>query len=66
MYLVYKSGFLPKFLGVLLLLDGVAVLWFGQDPAADYPALSYPGQGALSHRRSRTSGLSVAPNQRCG
>ena len=44
-YLVYKSGFLPKFLGVLLLLDGVAVLfWFGQAILLpDYPALSYPG-----------------------
>jgi hypothetical protein len=44
-YLVYKSGFLPRFLGVLLLLDGVAVLiWFLQAlllPA--YPAISYPG-----------------------
>jgi hypothetical protein len=43
-YLVYKSGFLPKFLGVLLLLDGFAILfWFLQVlllPA--YPALSYP------------------------
>ena len=25
-YLVYKSGYLPRFLGVLLVLDGVAVL----------------------------------------
>lgn len=44
-YLVYKSGFLPKWLGVLLLLDGVAVLiWFLQAfllPA--YPAITYPG-----------------------
>ena len=43
-YLVYKSGFLPKFLGVLLLLDGFAILfWFLQAlllPA--YPAISYP------------------------
>ena len=43
-YLVYKSGFLPRFLGVLLLLDGVGVLiWFLQAvllPA--YPAISYP------------------------
>jgi hypothetical protein len=39
-YLVYKSGFLPRFLGVILVLDGVAVLvWF----LPDYPALRYPG-----------------------
>ena len=44
-YLVYKSGFLPKFLGVLLFLDGVAILvWFFQALLLpDYPALSYPG-----------------------
>lgn len=44
-YLVYKSGFLPKLLGVLLLLDGVAILvWFFQATLLpDYPALSYPG-----------------------
>ena len=44
-YLVYKSGFLPRFLGVLLMLDGIAVLiWFLQAlllPA--YPAIHYPG-----------------------
>lgn len=44
-YLVYKSRFLPRFLGVLLLLDGIAVLiWFLQAlllPA--YPAIHYPG-----------------------
>jgi len=44
-YLVYKSGFLPQFLGVLLMLDGIGVLiWFLQAlllPA--YPAISYPG-----------------------
>lgn len=44
-YLVYKSGFLPRFLGVLLLLDGIAVMiWFLQAlllPA--YPAIRYPG-----------------------
>ena len=43
-YLVYKSGFLPRFLGVLLILDGFAVLfWFLQAlllPA--YPAINYP------------------------
>src|SRR5450759_689465 len=44
-YLVYKSGLLPRFLGILLLLDGIAVLiWFLQAlllPA--YPAIRYPG-----------------------
>jgi Domain of unknown function (DUF4386) len=43
-YLVYKSGFLPRFLGVLLMLDGIGVLiWFLQAtllPA--HPAISYP------------------------
>ena len=44
-YLVYKSGFLPRFLGVLLLLDGVAVLiWFLQALLLpDYPAIRSPG-----------------------
>lgn len=44
-YLVYKSRFLPRFLGVLLLLDGVAVLiWFLQALLLpDYPAIHYPG-----------------------
>lgn len=44
-YLVYKSGILPKFLGVMLLLDGFAVLiWFFQGTLLpDYPAISYPG-----------------------
>jgi Domain of unknown function (DUF4386) len=43
-YLVYKSGFLPKFLGVLLLLDGFAILfWFLQALLLPtYPAISYP------------------------
>ena len=44
-YLVYRSGFLPRFLGVLLVLDGIAVLvWFLQAlllPA--YPAIHTPG-----------------------
>ncbi len=44
-YLVYKSRFLPKFLGVLLLLDGVAILfWFFQALLLpEYPVISYPG-----------------------
>jgi hypothetical protein len=44
-YLVYKSGFLPRFLGVLLMLDGVAVLiWFLQALLLpDHPAITYPG-----------------------
>jgi len=44
-YLVYKSKFLPRFLGVLLMLDGIGVLiWFLQAllwPA--YRAITYPG-----------------------
>jgi len=44
-YLVYASKFLPRFLGVLLMLDGIAVLiWFLQAlllPA--HPAIRYPG-----------------------
>jgi hypothetical protein len=43
-YLVYKSKFLPRFLGVILMLDGIGVLiWFLQAlllPA--YAAISYP------------------------
>ena len=44
-YLVYKSGFLPKFLGVLLILDGFAIVfWFLQaNLLPDYPAIAYPG-----------------------
>jgi hypothetical protein len=44
-YLVYKSEFLPRFLGVLLILDGIAiVIWFLQALLLpDYPAISYPG-----------------------
>lgn len=43
-WLVLRSGFLPRFLGWLLLLDGVAVLvWFLQALLAPgYPAISYP------------------------
>ena len=42
--LVLRSGFLPRFLGWLLLLDGVAVLvWFLQVLLAPaHPAISYP------------------------
>jgi hypothetical protein len=44
-YLVYRSTSLPRFLGVLLMLDGIGVLvWFLQAlllPA--YPAIRYPG-----------------------
>ena len=48
-YLVYKSRFLPRFLGVLLLADGVAVMiWFLQ-------ALLFPAYGAVS-----TPGLLVS------
>jgi hypothetical protein len=44
-YLVYKSGFLPRILGGLLILDFVAILlWFIQFFLfPDYEALSYPG-----------------------
>lgn len=43
-WLVLRSGFFPRFLGWLLLLDGVAVLvWFMQALLAPgYPAISYP------------------------
>jgi hypothetical protein len=44
-YLVYRSRFLPRFLGVLLVLDGIAVLvWFLQALLLpDYPAIRTPG-----------------------
>jgi hypothetical protein len=44
-YLVYRSGFLPKFLGALLGLDGFAILgWFLQALLwPDYEAVIYPG-----------------------
>ena len=44
-YLVYKSGFLPRILGVLLILDGIGVLvWFLQALLLpSYSAISYHG-----------------------
>lgn len=44
-YLVLKSGFLPRLLGVLLILDGVAeLIWFLQVLVLpDYPAIKTPG-----------------------
>jgi hypothetical protein len=44
-YLVYKSGILPWGLGVLLVLDGIAVMiWFLQALLLpDNPAIRYPG-----------------------
>jgi hypothetical protein len=48
-YLVYRSGLLPRFLGVLLILDGIAVMiWFLQ-------ALLLPDDTAI-----RTPGLVVS------
>jgi hypothetical protein len=43
-YLVYKSGFLPRFLGALLMVDALAILfWFSQYfLLPSYPLLSYP------------------------
>jgi hypothetical protein len=44
-YLVYRSGSLPRFLGILLMLDGIAVMiWFLQALLLpDYPAIRTPG-----------------------
>jgi hypothetical protein len=44
-YLVYRSGFLPRALGALLVLDGLAVMiWFVQALLLpDYPAIRTPG-----------------------
>jgi hypothetical protein len=44
-FLVYRSGMLPRLLGVLLLVDGVAVMiWFLQVLLLpDVPGLRYPG-----------------------
>jgi hypothetical protein len=46
-YLVYKSGFLPRIIGVLLMLDSIAIFfWFSQYfllpslPLLSYPALA--------------------------
>jgi hypothetical protein len=48
-YLVYKSGFLPRILGILLIADGVAMLtWFVQ-------FFFFPSYGAVS-----TVGLAVS------
>jgi hypothetical protein len=43
-YLVYKSGFLPRFLGALLMVDSLAILfWFSQYfLLPSYSVLSYP------------------------
>jgi len=43
-YLVYKSGFLPKLLGILLMIDCFAILiWFFQFfLLPDYEVISYP------------------------
>jgi hypothetical protein len=47
-YLVYRSGFLPRFLGILLFIDFIGVLiWFLQYfllPGADF--INYPGWAA--------------------
>jgi hypothetical protein len=44
-YLVYKSKFLPKIIGTLLILDGFGVLiWFFQAYLLPgYPQITYPG-----------------------
>lgn len=44
-YLVYKSGFVPRLFGVLLVLDAFGVaIWFLQAfLLPDYPAIRYPG-----------------------
>lgn len=43
-YLVFKSGFLPRILGILLMVDCVGILiWFFQFfLLPNYPAISYP------------------------
>jgi uncharacterized protein DUF4386 len=44
-YLIYKSGFFPKALGILLMVDCLAILvWFFQFALLPgHPAISYPG-----------------------
>jgi hypothetical protein len=51
-YLVYKSRFLPRLLGVLLMLDGIGVLiWFLQALLLpDYRAITYPGLRLIDGR----------------
>ncbi len=58
-YLVYKSGLLPRFLGVLLVLDGIAVMiWFLQAPApAGLPRDPLPRTRRELRRRSRAWAL---------
>ncbi len=43
-YLVFKSGFLPRILGILLMVDCIGILvWFFQFfLLPNYPAISYP------------------------
>ena len=44
-YLVYRSGFLPRALGIVLVLDffGIVFWFFQYFLLPDYPVLSYPG-----------------------
>jgi hypothetical protein len=64
-YLVYKSRHLPRFLGVLLLADGVAVMiWFLQ--ALLFPALSRRQHACPRRELSRRVRLgALAPRQGC-
>jgi hypothetical protein len=57
-YLVYKSGFLPRFLGALLMVDALAILfWFSQYfLLPSYSVLSYT---ALAVSFSAEFGLAV-------
>jgi hypothetical protein len=47
-YLVFKSGFLPRILGILLLIDGIGILiWFLQFFLfPGYEIITYPGLAA--------------------